>query len=120
MQSMVPEMIASVEVMLERWKEFEGKELDVFKDFGLLTTEVISRTAFGSSYLEGQHIFKMVSNLTAITVKNVYNVRFPGIRYDDVTLVAALKDRHLLEVVWVGILKSFLISLILQHVNENQ
>nr|GME02385.1 cytochrome P450 CYP749A22-like [Ipomoea batatas] len=79
MQRMVPEMIGSVEVMLERWKELEGKEFDVFKDFGVLTTEVISRTAFGSSFLEGKHIFKMVSNLTAITVKNVYNVKFPGI-----------------------------------------
>nr|GLL39357.1 cytochrome P450 CYP749A22-like [Ipomoea trifida] len=79
LKRMVPEMIGSVEVMLERWKELEGKELDVFKDFGVLTTEVISRTAFGSSFLEGKHIFKMVSNLTAITVKNVYNVKFPGI-----------------------------------------
>nr|GME05323.1 cytochrome P450 CYP749A22-like [Ipomoea batatas] len=79
LKRMVPEMIGSVEVMLERWKELEGKEFDVFKDFGVLTTEVISRTAFGSSFLEGKHIFKMVSNLTAITVKNVYNVKFPGI-----------------------------------------
>ena len=80
MQGMVPEMSASVETMLQRWKQFEGTEIDVFKEFGLLTTEVISRTAFGSTYDDGKHIFKMMANLTSLTVKNVYNVRFPGIR----------------------------------------
>ncbi|PHT26424.1 hypothetical protein CQW23_33970 [Capsicum baccatum] len=79
LKRMVPEISESVQTMLERWKEHEGKEVDVFKDFGLLTTEVISRTAFGSSYMEGKHIFEMVAKLTAITVKNVYTVRFPGI-----------------------------------------
>ncbi|KAM7468452.1 hypothetical protein LguiB_016014 [Lonicera macranthoides] len=79
LKSMIPEMSASVEIMLERWRHYEGKEIDVFKEFGALTTEVISRTAFGSSYLDGKHIFEMVSKLTAVTVRNVYNIRFPGI-----------------------------------------
>ncbi|KAL7110412.1 hypothetical protein ACP275_05G024500 [Erythranthe tilingii] len=78
LKSMVPEMSYSVAKMLEKWKNYEGKEIDVFKEFGLLT-EVISRTAFGSSYLEGKHIFEMVANLTAITVRNVYKVKVPGI-----------------------------------------
>ena len=80
LQSMIPDMSASVEIMLERWRHYEGKEIDVFKEFGALTTEVISRTAFRSSYLEGKHIFEMVAKLTAITVSNLYNIRFPGIR----------------------------------------
>ena len=50
-------MISSVEVMLERWKNHEGKETDVYEEFRLLTSEAISRTAFGSSYLEGKNIF---------------------------------------------------------------
>ncbi|GFP87289.1 cytochrome p450 cyp749a22 [Phtheirospermum japonicum] len=79
LKSMVPEMSSSVAMMLERWKDYEGKEIDVFKEFGMLTTEVISRTAFGSSYLEGKHVFEMVAKLTAITVKNIYNVKIPGI-----------------------------------------
>lgn len=78
LKGMVPKMSASVAKMLGRWKEYEGKEIDVYKEFGLLTTEVISRTAFGSSYSEGKHIFEMVAKLTTITVKNVYTVRFPG------------------------------------------
>uniref|UniRef100_A0A1W7HBV4 Cytochrome P450 n=1 Tax=Scoparia dulcis TaxID=107240 RepID=A0A1W7HBV4_SCODU len=79
LKGMVAEMSSSVDGMLERWRKGGGKEIDVFKEFGLLTTEVISRTAFGSSYMEGKHIFEMVAKLTAITVKNVYKVRFPGI-----------------------------------------
>ncbi|KAL2546266.1 Cytochrome [Forsythia ovata] len=79
LKSMVPEMSSSVEMLLERWKDHVGEEIDVFKEFGLLTTEVISRTAFGSSYVEGGHIFEMVAKLTEITVRNTYRVRFPGI-----------------------------------------
>lgn len=79
LKSMVPEMSSSVGVMLERWRAYEGKEIDVFKEFGLLTTEVISRTAFGSSYMEGKHVFEMMAQLTAITVRNVYKVKVPGI-----------------------------------------
>lgn len=77
LQGMVPEMSASVEKMLEKWKFDEGEEIDVHKEFGLLTTEVISRTAFGSSYAQGKHIFQMVANLTAITVRNVYKIKLP-------------------------------------------
>ncbi|XP_073135851.1 cytochrome P450 CYP749A22-like isoform X2 [Henckelia pumila] len=79
LKSMVPEMSSSVSTMLEKWKHYDGEEIDVFKEFGLLTTEVISRTAFGSSYLEGKYIFEMVAKLTATTVRNVNKIRFPGI-----------------------------------------
>ncbi|KAI3764071.1 hypothetical protein L2E82_14071 [Cichorium intybus] len=79
LKNMIPEMSRSIGMMLENWKDYEGKEIDVHKEFGLVTTEVISRTAFGSSYVEGKHIFEMVAKLTAITVRNIYALRFPGI-----------------------------------------
>ncbi|KAL6192915.1 hypothetical protein ACLB2K_034001 [Fragaria x ananassa] len=51
-------MISSAETMLEGWKNHEGKEIEVYEQFRLLTSEVIiSRTAFGSSYREGKNIF---------------------------------------------------------------
>ena len=77
---MIPAMITSVEVMLERWKHHEGKEIEVFEEFRLLTSEVISRTAFGSSYLEGENIFQMMMKLTLLTSRNIYKLKFPGIR----------------------------------------
>ncbi|XVF43276.1 hypothetical protein PTKIN_Ptkin02bG0027400 [Pterospermum kingtungense] len=76
---MTPAMIASVETMLERWKQFKGKEIEVFEEFRLLTSEVISRTAFGSSYLEGEKIFDMLLKLSVLANRNMFKARFPGI-----------------------------------------
>ncbi|WRX16060.1 Cytochrome P450 - like 10 [Theobroma cacao] len=77
LKSMTPAVIASVETMLERWKQFEGKEIDVFEDFRLLTSEVISRTAFGSSYLDGKKIFDMLLKLSVLTNRNLFKAKFP-------------------------------------------
>ena len=77
---MIPAMITSVEVMLERWKHHEGKEIEVFEEFRLLTSELIYRTAFGSSYLEGENTFQMLMKLTLLTSRNIYKLKFSGIR----------------------------------------
>ncbi|PPD91068.1 hypothetical protein GOBAR_DD11970 [Gossypium barbadense] len=76
-QNMTPAVIASVETMLEKWKGQEGKEIEVFHEFRLLTSEVISRTAFGSSYLEGEKVFAMLNKLSIIMSRNLYNTRIP-------------------------------------------
>ncbi|KAJ4823836.1 hypothetical protein Tsubulata_017989 [Turnera subulata] len=57
LKDMVPAMIKSAEMMLERWRCLDGKEVEVFEEFKVLTSEIISRTAFSSSYLEGEKIF---------------------------------------------------------------
>ena len=36
---MIPSMISSVEVMIERWKNHECKEIDVYEEFRLLTSK---------------------------------------------------------------------------------
>ncbi|KAG5521329.1 hypothetical protein RHGRI_033772 [Rhododendron griersonianum] len=77
---MVPAMIASVETMLERWRQHEGKEIEVNNESRLLSSEVISRTAFGSSYLEGEKIFAMLTEMGMISSRNRFKVRLPGIR----------------------------------------
>ncbi|KAL2519233.1 Cytochrome [Abeliophyllum distichum] len=79
LKDMVPAMIASVEAMLEKWRLYEGKEIDVFQEFRFLTSEVISRTAFGSSYLEGKDIFEMLTKLGFIVGRNAEKIRLPGI-----------------------------------------
>ncbi|CAK9142457.1 unnamed protein product [Ilex paraguariensis] len=80
LKSMTPAMITSVEKMLERWKEYDGKEIEVFEEFRLLTSEVISKTAFGSSYSEGKKIFELLMKLTLIVSRNARKIRFPGIK----------------------------------------
>ncbi|KAH0991249.1 hypothetical protein GBA52_002732 [Prunus armeniaca] len=79
LKSMIPEMVASAEKMVERWKVYEGKEIEVFEEFRLFTSEVISRTAFGSRYSEGQDIFEMVRKLSFLIFENILKVRVPGI-----------------------------------------
>ncbi|KAL3578620.1 hypothetical protein D5086_020124 [Populus alba] len=79
LKNMIPAMIASSEIMLERWRHYESKEMDVFREFKVLTSEIISRTAFGSSYLEGQHIFDMLTRMAHIISGNNYRIRIPGI-----------------------------------------
>ncbi|KAH7515818.1 hypothetical protein FEM48_Zijuj10G0066600 [Ziziphus jujuba var. spinosa] len=76
---MVPAMISSVEMMLKRWKSYEGKEVEIFQEFRLLTSEVISRTAIGCNYLRGKDIFEMLTRLALLTTKNMYKLRLPGI-----------------------------------------
>ncbi|KAF3964774.1 hypothetical protein CMV_010970 [Castanea mollissima] len=80
LKNMIPSMISSVEVMLERWKHHEGREIEVYEEFRLLTSEVISRTAFGSNYIEGKNIFQMLMKLALIASRNAFKLRFPGIR----------------------------------------
>lgn len=51
LQGMIPVIIADIEMMLERWKHYEGKEVELLEEFRLLTSEVISKAAFGSNLL---------------------------------------------------------------------
>lgn len=79
LKDMVPAMVASVDTMLEKWKYEQGEEIEISKEFKLLTSEVISRTAFGSSYVEGKNIFDMLTKLGVLAAKNVYKIRLSGI-----------------------------------------
>uniref|UniRef100_A0A7N0ZS13 Cytochrome P450 n=1 Tax=Kalanchoe fedtschenkoi TaxID=63787 RepID=A0A7N0ZS13_KALFE len=74
---MFPVMVASTKEMLRRWEGCKGKEIEVFDEFRLLTSEVISRTAFGSSYLDGQNIFDMLIKLAALAARASFKVKIP-------------------------------------------
>ncbi|CAI0447457.1 unnamed protein product [Linum tenue] len=75
-------MIASTEMMLERWKDHVGKEIEVYEEFRFLTAEVISRTAFGSNFVEGKRIFDLLNKMVKLAAANAFKVRLPGIRLD--------------------------------------
>ncbi|CAI0390489.1 unnamed protein product [Linum tenue] len=72
LQAMIPAMVASVEAMLHRWRD--AKEIDAYREFKVLTSEVISRTAFGSSYVEGKNVFDMLMKLGLIVNRNNFKV----------------------------------------------
>ncbi|XP_020591128.1 cytochrome P450 CYP749A22-like [Phalaenopsis equestris] len=80
LKGMIPAIVASVESMLQKLVEFEGKEIDFFTEFCILTSEIISRTAFGSNYVEGKEIFIKIDELTAIAARNFQAIRLPFFR----------------------------------------
>ncbi|KAG5237059.1 cytochrome P450 [Salix suchowensis] len=64
----------------EKWtKHRKLREIEVYDELRLLTSEIISRTAFGSSYLEGKNIFDMLTKLSLLINRNLYKLRLPGI-----------------------------------------
>ncbi|XP_038717360.1 cytochrome P450 CYP749A22-like [Tripterygium wilfordii] len=69
LRNLTPEIIASTEMMLQRWKNHKGCEIEVHEEFKLLTSEVISRSAFGSSYEEGKDIFHKLQEVTNIATR---------------------------------------------------
>lgn len=74
----------SAKEMIRKWEELvsaEGScELDVWPYLQDMTSDVISRTAFGSSYEEGRRIFQLQRELADLTVKVIQSVYIPGWR----------------------------------------
>ncbi|KAF5755403.1 putative cytochrome P450 [Helianthus annuus] len=70
LKNMIPMMVASVELMLDRWKKMAESEVEMYAEFRMLTADVISRTAFGSSYLQGKEVFEMLNEIGKMAGKN--------------------------------------------------
>ncbi|KAH6802162.1 hypothetical protein C2S51_033608 [Perilla frutescens var. frutescens] len=83
LKDMVPSMITCVESMLQKWRNQyrlgKDQEIEICSEFRLLTSEVISRTAFGSSYLEGWKVFDLLLKLGSLINRNMLSITFFGI-----------------------------------------
>ncbi|XP_039161915.1 cytochrome P450 CYP749A22 isoform X1 [Eucalyptus grandis] len=80
LKCMIPAMVDSVHMLLKRWQNLEAREVELFEEFTAITSDVISRTAFGSSYIEGRNMFQMLGELTTIASRNIFKLRLPGVR----------------------------------------
>lgn len=70
--------------MTKKWKalvsEKDSCELDVWPHIQTLTADVISRTAFGSSYEDGRKIFELFGQQIKLFTQVMQFVYIPGWR----------------------------------------
>ena len=81
---MLPALFESCGEMISEWvtlvKEKGSSEVDVWPYIQHLTGDVISRTAFGSSYKEGLKIFQLLREQAVLVTKTSHLVIIPGWR----------------------------------------
>lgn len=81
---MAPAIHLSCSEMMDKWQKLlaleHSCELDVFPFLHTLTSDIISRTAFGSSYEEGKRIFELQKELITLILQIIQSVYIPGAR----------------------------------------
>ncbi|KAL3835116.1 hypothetical protein ACJIZ3_009852 [Penstemon smallii] len=81
---MVPAFYLSCCDMLNKWEEIVGvdgsRELDVWPYIQALTSDAISRTAFGSNYEEGRKIFELQNEQIELVKQQNLSLYIPGMR----------------------------------------
>lgn len=81
---LIPVMATSVVEMLEKWSAMSEKgevEIEVSEWFQTLTEDVITRTAFGSSYEDGKAIFRLQAQQMDLAADAFQKVFIPGYRF---------------------------------------
>ncbi|KAK9937690.1 hypothetical protein M0R45_014463 [Rubus argutus] len=86
LKQMLPAFHTSIDEMINNWESLASKEgsscvLDIWPSLQNLTADVISRTAFGSSYQEGMKIFELLKEQEGYAVKYIQSVYIPGWRF---------------------------------------
>jgi len=86
-QHMLPAFYQSCSEMISKWEDIVPKErsveLDVWPDLQLMTGEVISRTAFGSSYEEGRIVFELQNEQAEYVTDINRSIYIPGSRHNN-------------------------------------
>ncbi|KAL7610680.1 cytochrome P450 CYP72A219 [Lactuca sativa] len=84
LKHMIPAFYISCDEMINKWEELmkEGScEVDVYPHLQTFTSDVISRTAFGSSYQEGRKIFELQKEQARLLMKIVQSLYIPGSQF---------------------------------------
>ncbi|KAM7472525.1 hypothetical protein LguiA_010708 [Lonicera macranthoides] len=85
LKGMLPAFAISYDELLSHWEtvahNYGSHEVDVFPTFDTLTSDVISKVAFGSNYDEGGKIFQLLKELMDLTIMVMRDVYIPGWSY---------------------------------------
>ncbi|KAJ4872437.1 Cytochrome P450 72A15 [Raphanus sativus] len=85
-KNMVPAFHQSCNEVVGKWEKLVSDkgsscEVDVWPGLVSMTADVISRTAFGSSYKEGQRIFELQTELAQLMIQTFLKAFIPGYLY---------------------------------------
>ncbi|KAK2646050.1 hypothetical protein Ddye_021245 [Dipteronia dyeriana] len=81
---LVPVVAKSVTDMLDKWVTMSktgNVEIEVSEWFQILSEDVITRTAFGSSYEDGKAIFRLQARQMDLAAQAFQTVQIPGYRF---------------------------------------
>ncbi|GKB92828.1 cytochrome P450 CYP72A219-like protein [Tanacetum coccineum] len=81
---MLPAFYISCSEMITKWEGMtKGRscEVDVYPHLQTFTSDVISRTAFGSSYVEGRKIFELQKEQAKLVIKAIQSIYIPGSQF---------------------------------------
>ncbi|KAL4577853.1 hypothetical protein LXL04_013967 [Taraxacum kok-saghyz] len=85
LKNMIPAFHLSGNEMLGKWDKLVSAkgsyELDIWPDLQALTSDVISRTAFGSNYEEGLQIFELIREQGGLVQEALTSLYIPGFRF---------------------------------------
>ncbi|XP_038984948.1 cytochrome P450 CYP72A219-like isoform X3 [Phoenix dactylifera] len=137
LKGMVPAFLISCVDLIKRWQNLtsaEGScEIDVWPEFQNLTGDVISRTAFGSSYEEGTKIFELQKEQAVLVIEAARVPYIPGFRFlptaknkrrmhidrEIKTMLRNMIEKKLNSMKMGGSLGTDLLGLLLQFSNNN-
>ncbi|XP_056173079.1 cytochrome P450 72A397-like [Syzygium oleosum] len=93
---MLPAFYSSCTEMVGRWEKLvsvkRSCEIDAWVDLQNLTRDVISRTAFGSSFEEGKKIFKLQEEQARLALIALQSVYIPGWRFVPTNMNRRMKN----------------------------
>ncbi|TKW36071.1 hypothetical protein SEVIR_2G416100v4 [Setaria viridis] len=85
LKMMTETMSTCARSMMSEWEaqlaKAGGVEIELSRQFEELTADVISNTAFGSSYKEGRQVFLAQRELQILAFSTVFSVQIPVLRY---------------------------------------
>ncbi|RZC49483.1 hypothetical protein C5167_017900 [Papaver somniferum] len=81
---MMPAFTTSSSDLIARWKKLADPttgscELDIWPEMETLTSDIISRTAFGSNYEEGKRLFELQNKQIALVIEAIRSIYIPEV-----------------------------------------